>query len=267
MKMYKFVDIVGSIVEGDCLDVMASLPDASVSMVLCDLPYGTTQNPWDSVIDLNRLWLEYERIIKPNGSVLLFSQGKFTAQLISSKYSMFKYKIVWVKSKATNWLNVNRQPLRRHEDICVFYKRQPVYNPEMTTSAPYNKGTRKAQQSGSYGDFSPVEVKSEGSRHPTDVVYFKTAESEGKVFHPTQKPVELARYLIRTYSEPGDLVLDNACGSGTFPLAAAMENRQFIGIELNEDGARFKESSIDWLSICSSRFESAGFKLSLHRRS
>lgn len=236
---------INKVIQGDCLEVMQQLPDKSIDMILCDLPYGTTQNKWDSVIDLEKLWFQYERIIKDDGAIALTSQGVFTAKLILSNEKLFKYKIVWIKSKSTNFLNAKKQPLRKHEDICIFYKKQPTYNPQMTQGESYDKGIRKDQYTGSYGDFKPRHVKSNGERYPNDVVnfeeqiiddfvYIKTAESEGKVVHPTQKPIELGRYLIKTYTKPGDIILDNACGSGSFLLSAILENRQFIGISENE---------------------------------
>lgn len=245
--------IRNALFEGDCLEVFKQFPDASVDMVLCDLPYGTTQNKWDSVIDLERLWKEYHRIVKPNGAIVLTSQGIFTAKLILSNEKCFKYKLAWEKSKPTNFLNAKIQPLRKHEDICVFYRKQPTYNPQMSQGLPYDKGVRKDQLSGSYGDFLPRHVKSEGGRYPTDVVYFKTAESEGTVWHPTQKPVDLGRYLIRTYTNPGDIVLDNSFGSGSFLVAAALEGRDFCGIEKNEDVHLFKKDAIDYLNVAHSR--------------
>ncbi len=256
------------VIQGDCLNVMAKIPDKSIDMILCDLPYGTTQNKWDSVIDLNKLWAEYKRIIKDNGAIVLTSQGVFTAKLILSNEEWFKYKIVWIKSKATNFLNAKKQPLRKHEDICIFYKNQPTYNPQMTSGDKYDKGIRKDQLTGSYGDFKPHHVKSDGKRYPNDVVfyeednigdcvYFKTAESEGKVYHPTQKPVELGRYLIRTYTNPGDIVLDNACGSGSFLVSALLENRNYIGIEKNEQVALYKTEPIDYIEICNMRLKAA----------
>jgi DNA modification methylase len=225
--------MMAKIIQGDCLDVMKSLPDASINMVLCDLPYGTTQNKWDSVISLESLWSEYRRIIAPNGVVALTGHGLFTARLILSNEAWFKYKITWVKSKATNFLNAKKQPLRKHEDICIFYPSQPSYSPQMSDGLPYDKGIRKDQLTGSYGDFKPARIQSAGERYPTDVIYHKTAESEGKVYHPTQKPVGLARYLIRTYTKPKDVILDNACGSGSFLLAALLEDRHAIGIEMD----------------------------------
>ena len=242
-----------SLIEGDCLDALKSLPDSCVDMVLCDLPYGTTQNKWDSVIDLSQLWEQYNRVVKPNGAIVLTSQGVFTAKLILSNENFFKYKLSWEKSKPTNFLNAKKQPLRKHEDVCVFYRKQPTYNPQMKPGEPYDKGVRKDQLSGSYGDFKPKHVKSSGERYPTDVIYFKTAESEGKVWHPTQKPVELARYLVRTYTNPGDLVLDTSFGSGSFLVGAALEGRKFCGIEKNEDVHMFKKDAVDYINVAHSR--------------
>ena len=221
--------------QGDCLELMKDIPNKSIDMILCDLPYGTTQNKWDSVIPLDELWKEYKRIIKDNGVIALTSQGIFTAKLMLSNEKWFKYKLVWVKSKATNFLNAKKQPLRKHENICVFYNKQPQYNPQMTEGEPYDKGVRKNQLTGSYGDFNPVHVKSEGMRYPTDVVYFKTAESEGKVYHPTQKPVSLLEYLIKTYTNERETVLDNCMGSGSTGVACINTNRNFIGMELDEN--------------------------------
>lgn len=265
--------IRNALFEGDCLDVLKQFPDASIDMVLCDLPYGTTQNKWDSVIDLERLWKEYHRVVKPNGAIVLTSQGIFTAKLILSNEKWFKYKLVWEKSKPTNFLNAKIQPLRKHEDICVFYRKQPAYNPQMSEGLPYDKGVRKDQLSGSYGDFLPRHVKSSGERYPTDVVYFKTAESEGTVWHPTQKPVDLARYLIRTYTNPGDVVLDNSFGSGSFLVAAVLEERDFCGIEKNEDVHLFKKDAIDYVGVAYNRLiealdkKSKKNKIDIHRAS
>lgn len=259
-------DFINKVFEDDCLNVMPNIPAKSVDMILCDLPYGTTQNKWDSVIDLNKLWQQYMRIIKDNGAIVLTAQGLFTAKLILSNEDWFKYKIVWIKSKSTNFLNAKKQPLRKHEDICVFYKKQPTYNPQMTKGESYDKGIRKNQFTGSYGDFKPRHVQSNGMRYPNDVLfmddnelpledylYVKTAESEGPVYHPTQKPVELGRYLIRTFSNPGDIILDNACGSGSFLVAAAMEHREYIGIEKNKNVMLHKVKPVDYIQVCAKR--------------
>ena len=257
---------INKLIQGDCLDIMENFPSHSIDMILCDLPYGTTQNKWDSVIDLSKLWEQYARIIKKNGAIVLTAQGLFTAKLILSNEKIFKYKMVWIKSKPTNFLNAKKQPLRKHEDICVFYKKQPTYNPQMGKGEPYDKGIRKDQYTGSYGNFNPSHVRSNGERYPTDIllyeehdrddyIYAKTAESEGTVFHPTQKPVELGRYLIKTFTKPGEIVLDNTFGSGSFILSAILENRKFIGIEKNEDVLLHKVMPIDYIKICANRIE------------
>lgn len=262
----KIEELKNKVIQGDCLEVMQSFPDKSIDMILCDLPYGTTRNKWDSVIDLDTLWKEYYRIIKDRGAIVLTSQGVFTAKLILSNEKDFKYKIVWIKSKATNFLNAKKQPLRKHEDICVFYKKQTTYNPQMTNGEAYDKGIRKDQFTGSYGEFEPRHIKSKGKRYPIDViayeeqgiddfVYVKTAESEGEVYHPTQKPIELGRYLIKTFTNPGNIVLDNACGSGSFLLSAILENRNFIGIEKNEDVLLHKVKPTDYIKVCVDRIE------------
>lgn len=253
-------NLANQVIEGNCLEIMEDIPDKSIDMILCDLPYGFTQNEWDSHIPLDQLWKQYERIIKDNGAIVLTAQGLFTAKLIMSNPKLFKYKIVWVKSKPTNFLNAKKQPLRKHEDIVIFYKNQVRYNPQMSMGEPYYKGFRKDQLSGSYGDFKTVEVKSSGERYPTDVVYFKTAESEGPVYHPTQKPVELGRYLVRTFTKPNDIVLDNTCGGGSFLVSAVMEGRQFIGIEKNQEVYLFKKKKIDCIKLCNQRIKEAKIK-------
>jgi len=263
-----FSGLLDQVIQGDCLDILPLIPDKSIDMILCDLPYGTTQNKWDSVIDLTKLWSEYVRIIKENGAIVLTSQGLFTAKLILSNEKWFKYKIVWIKSKSTNFLNAKKQPLRKHEDICVFYQKQPTYHPQMIKGESYDKGVRKDQYTGSYGDFKPRHVFSDGMRYPNDVifyddndvddcVYFKTAESEGEVYHPTQKPISLGRYLIRTFTDEGDVVLDNACGSGSFLVAAQLENRHYIGIEKNENAMLHKVKATDYIDVCNKRLNKA----------
>ena len=162
------------------------------------------------------------------------------------------------------FLNAKKQPLRKHEDICVFYKKQPTYNPQMTKGKPYSKGVRKSQLSGSYGDFNPVLVESNGDRYPTDVLYFKTAESEGKVYHPTQKPIELVKFLIKTYSDKKDLILDNTFGSGTTLLACALEDRFFAGIELNKENYEFKKKKINNIKIFKNRLKELNIEIKLN---
>lgn len=252
-----FKSMINNVVQGDTIAKMKELPDNSVDLLLVDLPYGTTQNKWDSVIPLPDLWEQYHRIVKENGAMIFTASGVFTAKLILSNPKEYKYNYTWIKSKATNFLNAKKQPLRKHEDILVFYRKQPTYNPQMTSGSAYSKGIRKDQITGSYGDFRPVLVKSKGKRYPVDVLYFKTAEAEGKVVHPTQKPVSLGRYLIRTFSNPGDVVLDNTSGSGSFLVAALQEGRNFIGIEKNENVALFKKQKVDYIEVTKSRINQA----------
>ncbi|MBN8879865.1 MAG: site-specific DNA-methyltransferase [Sphingobacteriales bacterium] len=249
---------------------MQDLPDQCVDMVLCDLPYGLSDNPWDQVIDLDQLWQQYSRVVKSNGVIALTSSGAFTGKLIMSNLQDFKYKIVWIKSRSTNFLNANKQPLRRHEDICIFYKRQPFYAPQMIPGKPYHRGLRSEQQTGCYGQYKPNNSSSpDGYRYPYDIVWYegdeiddwfycKTCDHEKeKSFHPTQKPVALGQYLIRSYSKEGDLILDNACGSGSFLVAAAIENRQFIGIELNRNTFYKKSQPIDFAEVARERVKKA----------
>lgn len=257
---------VNRVLKGDCLARLSEVPDASVHLVLCDLPYGTTNNSWDSVIPLDALWAHYRRVLVPDGMVVLTGQGPFTARLMLSNEPWFKYKFCWIKSKATNFLNARKQPLRRHEDVCVFSRGPGRYLPQMQPGEAYDKGVRKHQQTGSYNDMAPAHVKTDGGRYPTDVVYFKTAESEGTVWHPTQKPVGLGRYLVRTYSRPGEVVLDNASGSGSFLIAALLEGRNYLGIELNVETRQFKADPVDLIAVSGQRLTAAWSTLPARQR-
>ena len=256
-------NILNTVIEWDCLEIMKKIPNNSIDMILCDLPYWTTQNKWDSVISLGKLRKEYKRIIKDNWVIVLTAQWIFTAKLMLSNESWFKYNIIREKSKSTNFLNAKKQPLRKHEDICVFYKKQPTYNPQMTEWEAYNKGFRKDQLTWSYGEFSSTEVKSDWMRYPTDVVYFKTAEAEWPVYHPTQKPIALWQYLIKTYTNPWDIVLDNTCWSWSFLVAAVLEWRNFIGIEKNENSEQFKKDKINLIDVCNNRILEAYEKINI----
>ena len=223
------------LLHGDCLELMKDIPDKSVDLILCDLPYGTTACKWDEIIPFEPLWEQYERVIKDNGAIVLTASQPFTSTLIMSNIKLFRYTWVWEKSKATGFLNAKKRPLVAHEDITVFSKKPITYNPQFSTKEPYNKGIRKEQTDDDvYGKFERVEVKSDGKRYPRSVVYFKTAESEGAVLHKTQKPLKLFEYLIKTYTNEGDLVLDNCMGSGSTGVACVNLNRDFIGIELDD---------------------------------
>lgn len=221
--------------QGDCLEVMKGIEDKSIDMILCDLPYGTTNCSWDIVIPFEPLWEQYNRIIKDNGAIVLFGSEPFSSALRMSNIKNYKYDWVWEKSKATGFLNAKKRPLVAHEYIHVFYKKQPLYNPQMREGNPYNKGMRKQQtENDVYGEFKQVEVKSEGKRYPRSVIYYKTAETEGETFHKTQKPVSLLEYLINTYTNTGEVVLDNCMGSGSTGIACINTNRKFIGVELDD---------------------------------
>ena len=268
--MSSLENFVGRVIEGDCLEVLQGIPDGSVDMILTDLPYGTTGIVWDIAIDLVKLWKEYERVIKPNGVIALSSQGVFTGKLITSNERLFKYKLVWIKSTPTNFLNAKKAPMRRHEDICIFYKGQPTYHPQLEQGKNIAWKFQKREDSDSFGKLKAVSgTKKSRYRYPTDVlfyeceqadildsVYFKNASSEGGTVHPTQKPEALARYLIRTFTDPGQVVLDSACGSGTFLVAAVKEHRRFIGIEKN-DQAVHKGQSVDYIDCCRERLNKA----------
>ena len=216
------------LMQGDCIERMKEIPDGSVNMILCDLPYGTTRNKWDSVIHLGELWLEYKRICR--GAVVLTAQTPFDKVLGASNLAMLKYEWIWEKPKATGHLNAKKMPMKAHENILVFYEKLPTYNPQKTAGEPYKPSGGESKLD-NYGDFAAIrEGSSDGTRYPRSVVKFK---HETKPVHPTQKPVDLMEYLIRTYTNEGDVVLDNCMGSGTTGVACRNLNRKFIGIELD----------------------------------
>jgi DNA modification methylase len=218
---------------GDCLEVMAGLPDASVDMILCDLPYGTTKNKWDSVIPFDALWAEYRRVAKPNAAIVLTASQPFTTALIASNMRDFRYTQVWDKVGTTGFQTAKVMPLRRHEDICVFYRAKPTYNPAMEVrGAPRKKGGSKTDN-GCYGDLRSAESFN-NEYYPTSIIQVSNASKKGLV-HPTQKPVALMEYLMRTYTNPGDTVLDNCMGSGTTGVACVNTGRRFIGMEMDPE--------------------------------
>jgi DNA modification methylase len=222
------------IINGECIHEMSKIPNGSIDMILCDLPYGTTQCKWDTIIPFNDLWEQYVRIIKPNGAIVLTACQPFTSNLVMSKPNLFRYSLVWEKSKSTGYLNSKKMPMRSHEDILVFYKNLPIYNPQMTEGLPYDKGKANRPTDVYREQKGEIHVKNvTGLRYPRSVQYFKTAESEGKVYHPTQKPISLMEWLIKTYTNENDIVLDNCIGSGTTAIAAIRTNRRYIGIELD----------------------------------
>ena len=216
--------------QGDCLELMKDIPDKSIDLILCDLPYGTTQNKWDTVIPFDKLWAQYNRIIKNNGAILLFSQMPFGANLIMSNPKMFRYEWVWEKEQGTGFLNAKKMPLKKHENILVFYKHLPTYNPQMREGFKPYYNVRLNSQSSNYGNYEDAVSKSDGTRYPIDIIKF----NRDRGLHPTQKPVALLEYLIKTYTNEGDVVLDNCMGSGSTGVACQNTNRDFIGMELDE---------------------------------
>lgn len=229
--------------QGDCLEVMKSIPDKSIDMILCDLPYGTTKNIWDTIIPFDKLWEQYNRIIKDSGCIALFGNQPFTSHLVLSNEKYFRYSLVWVKNKFSDFLNAKRKPMKVNEDICIFYKKQPTYNPQYTYSTPYKRwNTQEAvNKQTNYGKHKSNVAESEGKRLPLTVLNFDRVERPA---HPTQKPVNLCEWLIKTYTNEEDIVLDNCMGSGTTGVACVNTNRSFVGIELDENYFKIAEKRI-----------------------
>lgn len=219
-----------SLHHGDCLDVMRGLPSASVDMVLADLPYGTTQCAWDVIIPFAPLWREYLRIAKPEAAIVLCAAQPFASMVVASNPKHYKYEWIWEKGNATGFLNAKKQPLRAHESAQVFYRRQPIYNPQMTTGHERRTSKRKTVNSECYGKALALTEYDSTDRYPRSVQFFSSDKQSGS-FHPTQKPVAWMQFLISTYTKPGQIVLDNTMGSGTTGVACALSGRGFIGIE------------------------------------
>lgn len=215
----------------DCMDILKGIPEGSIDMILCDLPYGTTRNKWDVIIPLEPLWAQYRRIIKSNGVIALHSDMPFTATLVSAGKDLYRYELIWAKEEGSDFLNANRKPLKAHESIQIFYKHQPAYNKQYVDGKPYKSGSKKASQN--WGEFRDgiSTGRSDGKRSPTTILKFPRERG----LHPTQKPVKLEEWLIKTYTNPGETVLDNCMGSGTTGVACINTNRDFIGIEKNPD--------------------------------
>lgn len=220
------------LLNGDCLELMKNIPDKSIDMILCDLPYGTTHNKWDNVIPMEPLWKQYNRIIKDHGAIVLFSQMPFGASLIMSNPKMFRYEWIWEKNQAAGFLNAKKMPLRKHENILVFYKHLPTYNPQglIKLDKPIQEEGSANRNGKNYGVADKSFIRTH-KNYPTDIITF----SKDAGYHPTQKPVDLLEYLIKTYTNEGDTVLDNCMGSGSTGVACVNTNRDFIGMELNEE--------------------------------
>ena len=225
--------------QGDCLELLKDIPDGSVDLILTDPPYGTTQNKWDSVIDLEAMWEQLKRVIKPNGAIIMTASQPFTTTLISSNMKMFKDCLVWKKNVASNFLNANRMHLKRHEDICLFYSKQPTYNKQYGAGKAYtNKRNGKDDSGECYGKVNKrTDTVNEGKRNPISILEFDRETG----LHPTQKPVALLEYLIKTYTNEGDTVLDFTAGSMSTAIACINTNRK--GIMIEKDPHYFKIGS------------------------
>ena len=238
----------------DCLEIMKTFPDGSIDMVFCDLPYGTTRNPWDTIIPLDELWQEYKRVVKEDGAIVLTSQSPFDKVLACSNLDMFKYEWIWEKNKATGHLNAKKMPMKAHENILIFYRKLPTYNAQKTTGhMPVHEvkpkdNIPKPDVLRNYGHMDQ-RLGNDGTqtwRWPRDVLEFPVVNNDDPLkWHPTQKPVKMIEYFIKTYSNEGDVVLDNCMGSGSTCVACLGTNRQYIGIELNTE---YYDEATKWIN-------------------
>lgn len=227
----------------DCFSTFTRLGAGTVDLVLCDPPYGTTQCSWDSVIPIAPMWEALHRICKPNAAIVLTAMQPFSSVLVTSNLARFKYQWVWNKGGvATGFLNAKKQPLRNHEDVLVFYKQQPTYNPQFEKGTPY-RTYRSGPSSSNYGDQVPVDTNNDGFRYPKTVLSVSLEKLTGKV-HPTQKPLALMSYLLKTYSNPGDTVLDFAMGSGTTGVACMVHGRKFVGCDSDTENGYFDTAEL-----------------------
>lgn len=246
---------------GDCLEVMPILADGSVDMVLTDLPYGCLNKgnkhaQWDKEIDIDALWAQWLRVCKPNAAIVLFGQGLFSAKLMMSQPKLYRYSLVWDKVRITGFLNANRMPLKRHEDIMVFYRSLPTYNPQMIkmpNGVKVHRGGRSIKRDRCYGRYLTSESSYTDEKYPTSILKIENPQGAERKNHPTEKPVALLEWLIRTYSEVGGVILDCTMGSGSTMVACANINRKGIGIELMQE----------YYDIAVKRVEEAGKQASL----
>jgi len=245
MMINLWLGLMINLINDDCLKVLPTMPDKSIDFILTDPPYGTTQCKWDSIIPFEPMWKELKRIIKDNGCIALFGSEPFSSSLRISNIKWFRYDWIWQKDNSTGFANAKKQPMRKYENITIFYKKQPTYNPQMTAGKPYiiKEGIRKNSIKTLSGDKIQVKNKSNivsyfrnknnnfGTRYPINIINFKRERG----LHPTQKPVALLEYLIKTYTNENDTVLDFTMGSGSTGVACKNTNRKFIGIELDKE--------------------------------
>lgn len=218
----------------DCLELLKEIETGSIDLMLQDTPFGCTQNEWDIKPNFPVMWQEWERVIKDNGAMIFFGTQPFASELILSRAGFFRYDLIWYKPLGSGFLNANRMPMRNHEHILVFYKKLPTYNPQMSIGRMREKGGRNDRQSTNYGKFKP-QVSVNDTYYPHSVIEFSNGDNTKENDHPTQKPLSLMRYLVRTYSNEGDTVFDGYAGSGTTAVACVIEKRKFIGSELNAE--------------------------------
>ena len=236
------------LIHGDCLVEMQNIPDKSIDMILCDLPYGVTSCKWDIVIPLEPLWKQYERVIKDNGAIVLFGCEPFSSHLRLSNLGLYRYDIIWDKVNLyTGALLANKMPMKRHENISVFYKKLPTYNKQYRQGQAYKRKRKNDKGVGEYASssYQRIETVNDGNHNPCSILPIKGGNRSEKGFHPTQKPVALLEYLIKTYSNEGETILDNTMGSGSTGVACINTKRDFIGIELNEEYFRIAEKRIN----------------------
>ena len=237
--------LLDNIYNMDCLEGMKMIPDGAVDAVICDLPYGVLNSEseggsWDSVIPFEPLWEQYRRVTKPTAPIVLFAQGMFTADFMQSNRKMWRYNLVWDKVRATGFLNANRMPLRNHEDICVFYRQLGTYNPQMEAlngrerNHPQGHGYH-VEKNSCYGKLGRINPTYEDKKYPRSIIVKQAVHCNEGQFHPTQKPVDLLRYLVLTYTKSGGVVLDSCVGSGTTIIACIKEKRHYIGFETNKE--------------------------------
>lgn len=245
--------------QGDCLELLPHIKSASVDMIFCDLPYGTTRNSWDSIIPLEKLWAQYERIIKDNGAIVLTAAAPFDKVLAVSNLKLFRYEWIWHKNKATGHLNAKKIPLKAHESVLVFYKKPPIYNPQMTHGhKPMNKVNPRrlsTEERSNIRNYGPADcVGNPGgstSRYPRSVLNIAVHNNDDAAkFHPTQKPIGLPEYMLKTYTQEGAVILDNCMGSGSTGVACLLNNRRFIGIEQQKE---YYQRATKWLDATADR--------------
>ena len=227
------------LIQGDCLEKMKDIPDGSIDMIFCDLPYGTTKCKWDVIIPFEPLWEQYERIIKDTGAIVLFGSQPFTTALNNSNMKLYRYEWIWIKNNSTGFQLANKRPMKKHEIISVFYNKQPTYNPQGLQ--PYGKVNKRGSMGDNWDEMSSNQYIQKYTNYPTLLLEFSHDKEK---LHPTQKSIALLEYLIKTYTNEGETVLDNCMGSGTTGVACINTNRNFIGIELDPEYFKIAEKRI-----------------------